>query len=122
MNGRGYISIEIDGRSYLAHRVAWLHAKGSWPNGVVDHINGDCADNRLTNLRDVSRFVNMQNRRRASSNSKSGLLGACPSGGKFRSTITVAGKTVNLGDYDTAEAAHLAYISAKRDMHQGCTI
>lgn len=58
---RGYRQIRVDGTTYLAHRLAWLHATGAWPQEHIDHINGITADNRLVNLRDVSRFVNAQN-------------------------------------------------------------
>lgn len=49
-------------RSYYAHRVAWAIHHGSWPNGEIDHINGDPSDNRIANLRDVTRSINMRNR------------------------------------------------------------
>lgn len=52
----------IWGKSYLAHRVAWLIHYGEWPN-VIDHINGDQTDNRIENLRNVTQRVNAKNSR-----------------------------------------------------------
>jgi hypothetical protein len=47
VNGRGYLTIRVDGRQYLAHRLAFLHMTGSWPKKEhIDHINMDRADNR----------------------------------------------------------------------------
>src|SRR5215469_9402182 len=46
----GYYSIGIDGRRFLAHRLAWIWFYGYAPE-YLDHINGDLADNRIRNLR-----------------------------------------------------------------------
>ena len=54
----GYIKILIDQKQYFAHRLAWLYVHGHWPEGFIDHINGDKADNRLVNLREAKREEN----------------------------------------------------------------
>ena len=118
----GYNCIIIERSHYTAHRLAWLYFYGEWPSGVIDHINGDKFDNRISNLRDVSRSVNQQNRRKAAKNSKTGMLGVSQAGSVFVANIMVDGKTVRLGRYETAELAHAAYVNAKRQHHAGCTI
>lgn len=30
-HNRGYVAIGVDGRVYLAHRLAWLWVTGNWP-------------------------------------------------------------------------------------------
>lgn len=40
-------------KAYLAHRVIWKYVKGVDPVGHITHINGDLADNRIENLRDL---------------------------------------------------------------------
>lgn len=113
----GYINISVNKKLYKAHRLAWLYEFGMFPNGDIDHINGQRSDNRLENLRDVSRFVNLQNLRQAKSNSKTKLLGAFPAKIGFQSSIKTNGVKVCLGTYTTAEEANRVYIKAKSELH-----
>lgn len=46
----GYRIIPIDGKSYTAHRLAWLYVTGAWPSRWVQHKNGIKSDNRIDNL------------------------------------------------------------------------
>jgi len=63
-NEHGYRKGKVDRQVYAAHRVAWAIYYGEWPKQIIDHINGEKSDNRITNLRDVSNSVNMRNTRR----------------------------------------------------------
>lgn len=121
----GHLRIQVDGTLYYAHRIAWLMATGEWPAGDVDHIDGSPASNRFVNLRDVPHKTNSENRRRAIRNKRSGL----PMGvsidrrdGAIRADITVSGKARSLGRFSDAQQAHAAYLKAKRELHDGCTI
>ena len=118
----GYFVIKYLGRTYRAHRLAWLYVMGEFPSSDIDHINGDRLDNRWANLRVVAKVENSQNLRRATARSSTGLLGVYPSRGQFGARITVNGKRVFLGIHPTAEGAHSAYLEAKRRLHAGCTI
>jgi HNH endonuclease len=57
----GYRHVKIDGKMYLVHRLAWLYAYGEWPR-FIDHCNMVRADNRLSNLRNVTQSQNGANR------------------------------------------------------------
>jgi hypothetical protein len=120
----GYLIIKIDYKLYRAHRLAWLYVHGEWPSDQIDHINGDRADNRISNLRAATNSQNKQNARKARSDSRSGLIGAMweSQKNKWRAVILVDGKKKHLGYFDQAEQAHAVYIEAKRTLHPFCTI
>lgn len=120
--GNGYLHFDVNGRKYGAHRLAWLYVTGEWPAGDIDHIDGVRDNNRFSNLRDVSRTINLQNLRGAKSHNKStGLLGSYfhKQTGRYTSRIRVNGKDRHLGMFATAQEAHAAYLAAKRSDHPG---
>lgn len=119
--------IRLDGALYLGYRVAWLMETGGWPDGEIDHIDGDPANDSISNLRVVSRRLNQQNIRRAQANKAScDYLGVYANQrntkSPWRACITLDGKHRQIGVYKTPEEAHAAYVKAKRLMHEGCTL
>lgn len=106
LQGNGAVAIGIDGKVYLAHRLAWLWTHGSWPRSGVDHINGNRSDNRLDNLRVATPKQNSGNRCLDKRN-KSGYRGVSWHQGKqmWLAQVTVAGRAKSLGLYETAEEA-----------------
>lgn len=106
LDGSGYRSGGIFNRTFRAHRVAWALAHGEWPRGFLDHINGDKTDNRLANLRDVTRLENARNMPRPKNNT-SGVLGVSwsKSHGKWAARIKVEGRKLSAGHFDKFEDA-----------------
>lgn len=117
INTRGYRQACIDGRMYYEHRLVWLYVFGEWPADQIDHINGDRADNRVKNLREVSQAQNNANS--VSRRNTDQLRGAYYIGEKQRwmAQIVSDSRTQYLGYYDTAEEAHEAYQTAANHIH-----
>ena len=113
----GYLYININGKKYLAHRLAWLYVYGYMPK-VVDHVNHNTIDNSIVNLRDASPQQNTFNSRIASHN-KSGFKGVSyiQSTKKWYASISFNNKTFNLGFYDFPELASKAYKEAAQKIH-----
>jgi len=63
----GYRHITFMGKQHKAHRLIWLYVYGEMPK-EIDHINGDRQDNRLENLRSVTRSQNQFNKAMAQNN------------------------------------------------------
>lgn len=119
----GYVYIAIENKKLLAHRLAFVYMEGHCPEDMdVDHINGDPSDNRWLNLRLVTTSTNLQNLKRPHVDNVSGLLGVSPIGKKWRAQICTNGRNKHLGSFDTPEEAHEVYLTAKRKLHEGCTI
>ena len=87
-----------------AHRAAWAIHYGALPKGHIDHINGKPSDNRIDNLRDVTRSQNLRNAKTPTTN-KSGVIGVSRDGGKWVARIAANGKYLNLGRFDCIDAA-----------------
>lgn len=108
----GYRYITIGGRSYAEHRLAWVWVNGGDLDGQqIDHADVNPLNNAIENLRIATPAQQTQNRR-VDSRSSSGLKGAHRrrDGKPWRSTITIDGRSIFLGNFDTAEEAHAAYV------------
>jgi hypothetical protein len=114
-NGFGYLRITVLGKSYYAHRLAWLYVYGEFPKNQIDHINGNKNDNRIENLRDVSNFDNAQNKINATSKSKSQLLGVSwhKKANKWQAHICLYKIRKYLGLFETKELASQAYLKER---------
>ena len=113
----GYYWICYEYKKYAAHRIIWkLYYGADVPNDMqIDHINGDRADNRISNLRLVTMNENMMNKKIYKSN-KSGIVGVAKRSdtGSWRAQISVNGKAIKLGSFKTKEEAITARLAAEK--------
>lgn len=121
-NHQGYECIQLVNknakrRGFRIHQLvamAFLNHKTSAKSRVVDHINGIKNDNRVSNLQVISQRKNVLkgSRERCSSN----YYGCHKIRDKWRSTITIKGKSTYLGTFETPIEAHNAYKKAMSEI------
>ena len=118
-HAKGYLTGKIMGNRYLTHRVAWFLHYGQWPQGEIDHINGNKSDNRIKNLRDVTTSQNQMNRGKPVNN-KSGFKGVFwhKSGKKWCASIGINGRNIYLGLFESKSEANDAYMYASKKLHR----
>lgn len=111
---QGYLHGSIFNSKFLAHRVIWALVHGDWPTDDIDHLNGVRTDNRLCNLRSVSRQTNRKNSARSIKN-KSGVTGVYwhKASSRWRACITVDGKSCHIGMFDDLHEAASARKAAE---------
>lgn len=116
---QGYVKIKIAGIFHNAHRLAWLHFHGCWPEGLLDHEDRDGANNRIGNLRQSTHAQNAVNRA-VQKNSSSGVRGVTwnKHAGKWQAAICVTGKSLYLGCYAEQSEAAEAFTRAAA-LHYG---
>jgi len=111
----GYIMLTIrDSNSkmfyVLAHQFAWFITYNETVE-CIDHINRLKTDNRISNLRSVTKSQNAMNLDIAKGYSYS------KRNGKYIAMIMVNNKRKQLGTFDTSEEARICYLKNKPKYH-----
>ncbi len=118
----GYRYIKVSGTRYSAHRLIWLYHYGSFPENETDHINRIKDDNRIENLRDVSRMCNMRNSN-VYSNNKTGVKGVYWHKTKERwgVTVRIMNKDYHVGYFDDFDESVLTRLAVEQCLDwNGC--
>lgn len=105
---RGYVVFRFDKKKYYGHQIAWLITHGYIPKRpfVLDHVNRNKSDNRISNLRLADRSQNVQNVARRKNNT-SGHRGVSWSAErqKWVAVIRKNGRHYHLGYFDSKKVA-----------------
>jgi len=112
LSTNGYLRTSIGYTRISNHWIVWMMHHGEWPSDQIDHINRIPTDNRIENLRLSNYRLNALNRGTSTRN-KSGFVGVHLDRSKWCAMITRNAKAVYLGNFDTKEEAHAAYMAAR---------
>jgi hypothetical protein len=104
---KGYIFIDA---FLLAHHFAWYWVYGNVDYEMLDHINRDKTDNKISNLRIVDAQQNSFNKTQKG-------YSWHKRNNKWQSSIRVNKKLIYIGSFDTEEEARNAYLEAKEKYH-----
>ena len=112
--GKQYAFISKNGKKIFLHRFLMGLEKEEYSiNKVVDHINGNSLDNRVSNLRICSHKENAQNCR---TGSKVVGVGWLKYNKKWTARIMVNYKGIYLGNFNTYEEAVLARLQKEQEI------
>jgi len=116
-SNQGRYQGSVLGRPYLAHRVIWFWMTGAWPQPETDHKNGNPADNRFCNLREVTHQENARNQVLPRRNT-SGHIGISfrRRNGCYHAYIGINHRRLFLGEFPTLELAVAARKAAEREL------
>ena len=109
-----YLNIWYEGKQWKAHQLAFHMMDKAVPKYLhIDHIDGDKANNKFSNLRVVTHRENLAN----SPRSRTGrLAGTRRNGKKWTAQINIRGKSKYLGTFSSEKEAHQAYLAAARTL------
>lgn len=118
LHASGYVYVGLNGRSYKAHRLAWMYVYGKDPQGLLDHKNRDKTDNRICNLRVVTDGQSNQNKQvyRNNQTGHKGVGWHAPRK-RWRVRIQHEGRVLLVGYYPTLEHAVAARRAAEHRLH-----
>jgi hypothetical protein len=125
ISAEGYRKITISGHIYSEHKLIWkliYNEDVKYPEFEIDHINGVRSDNRIANLRKVTKSDNQRNGSMRKNN-KSGVNGVnwCNPKEKWIARIWVGKRHLYLGQFDDLQEAKIKREAAEIEFgyHQG---
>jgi hypothetical protein len=117
VNDKGYLSVNINSKNLLVHRLIWMMHFDEMPS-LLDHIDGNRQNNKIDNLRIANRFQNAHNKN-MNKNNTSGVKGVCwhKHTKKWNAQIWHNKKHYHLGLYESLQKAKEVVMNARNMFH-----
>jgi hypothetical protein len=114
----GHLYVRIDRKLHAVHRVVFALSTGSYPIGLVDHVDRCATNNHPSNLRLADKSQNSINSKTRSDN-KSGFRGVSlhSASGRWYAELSAGGKRIFRKSFGTARDAIEAYILESLEHH-----
>ncbi len=114
----GRIRVCIFGKHYRMHQLIFLYHYGYIPN-YIDHIDGNCKNNAIENLRQCTNQTNQYNAKISVKNT-SGHKNVCWSKrrNKWMVQLRIRKQKTIFGFYDDLELAALVAMEAREKFHK----
>ena len=111
-DNRGYLVCRVDFRTCKVHRIAWALFYRAEPPAIIDHVDGDTANNCICNLRAASAKESARHRRL-----KSDGAWLRRKEGKWEAAIQANGEYRRLGYFRSRLEAAAAYREAAIEIY-----
>lgn len=115
VNRNGYRIIMLDGKLYQAHRLVWALHYGEQPPPLLDHINQNKLDNRVTNLRPADKQLNALNSK-GHRDSASGVKNVRWTGRNWEVSVSIGGMVHKAGQYAAIDDAAIAAAALRESL------
>lgn len=115
----GYLVVGLGYKIYRVHRIVWEMEYGDIPgNLMIDHIDQNTANNKLSNLRLAGKSLNALNSKKRHDNT-SGCRGVSwkKDKNKYLAYINKDGKRVFIGYYDNFDEAVIARKKKEQELY-----
>jgi len=120
-NDNGYVQIMVKNKKYRSHRLAWLYMYGEFAEGMIDHVNRNKKDNRISNLRILNTAENTRNSDRPGLGNKSGMRGVIYAKKnkykKWKVSFIINKKHLYFGSYEDLEEAKRVCVAKKKEFN-----
>lgn len=117
---KGYREAKVNQVQYKVHRIIFMMMTGHWPDGEIDHKNGNKTDNSWINLRLCTHLENMHNQKMHSDNT-SGITGVSwhKRIKKWQASIRHDNRTIHVGYFNSIEEARRARNEKEQTLWNG---
>jgi len=109
---RVYHASQLGRGIFVAHRLAWLLFYGDWPEGDIDHLDGDGLNNKIENMRDCKETTHNLRNKAVNKSRK------YPRGVRF--TLAGPSKTPTFKAYCRSDGGKDVQLYSGRDLFEAC--